>query len=142
MGWFSRAPKYSQKDLVMKMLEGKRFYDQKNYALAKKSFQEYLVMKPVGVYPEMDKDDWMIRMNIVLCNFYLRDYSSAANGCDELLRLNPSFSDAYSIKALSKYKLGAVVEARQLWTRAQHLGSQMATMFDDIEDFRMPGYNE
>jgi hypothetical protein len=63
-------------------------------------------------------------------------------GCDQLLRVNPSFCDAYSFKALAKYKLGSVTEAQQLWSRAQGLGSQMATMFEDIEDFRMPGYNE
>lgn len=139
--FFSEKRHYTEKEIMGKAIQGVFAYKQRNYSQALTHFKEYFELKGYGVYPKLDADDFGMYLNLMLCQFYTKDYQSCLNTCKTIIKLNPNPTDAYMFAALCNYKLGNQSEADKYWQTAKSRGNEIANNFDTLSDVKMQGYN-
>lgn len=142
LAFLTSKPEYTCHQVMAKSIAGVMAYQDKDFTKAATLFAEYFDMKGFGKFPEPDKDDWGMYLNLMLSLFYSKQYRKCIGTCNTLIRINANGSDAYAISALSHYKLGDRAKAMELWQLAKRKGNQIATIFDAIEDVKMQGFND
>lgn len=139
--FFKSKPQYSEIQVAAKAWAGTKAYQEKNFRHAVKMFTEYFEMKGFGHYPRLDADDYRMYMNLMLSQFYCRDYKACKDTCSKIINLRSSASDAYAFSALCSYKLNDKAEADRLWSIAKTKGSQLPSVFASISEVKMEGFN-
>ena len=138
---FFSKPHYSEKEIMAQAIQGVFAYKQKNYAQALTHFKKYFEMKGFGNYPNLDADDFGMNLNVMLCQFYTKDYQSCLETCKTIIKLNPNPSDAYAFSALCHFKMGNQSEAEKYWQTAKIKGNEIANAYESISDVKMQGFN-
>ena len=117
--FFSSKPKYSEREIMAKGMAGVAAYQRRNFRDAAHFFAEYFDMKGVGNYPTLDQDDFQMKMNLMMSNFYIGNYRSSADTCTDIINNLSPTGDTYAFLALSQYKLGNHTEANKNWDIAK-----------------------
>lgn len=138
--FFGSKPQVTEKQVMLKGMMGVGEYQKRNFAGAARHFSEYFDLKGFGKFPRLDADDFRMYLNLMLSQFYARDYRACIKTCEKILKLNPDSCDAYAFTAMSQYKLGNKSEADVKWQKARRLGNQLAEMFEDVSEVKMEGF--
>ena len=138
--FFSGKPQVSEQQLMQKCMQAVGYYQKRDFATAAKYFSEYFDLKGFGRFPRLDADDYRMYLNLMLSQFYSRNYSECIKTCQKILKLNANSKDAYAFIAMSQFKLGYTSEANVNWNRARELGNDLAIIFSSVSDVKMDGF--
>ena len=138
---FKSKPQYSEMQVYAKALAAHEAYKQKDFVKAAKLFSDYFDMKGFGHFPKLDLQDYQMYLNLMLSQFYSKDYISCKKTCEKILHMRSSSGDAYAFSALCSFKMNDKTEANRLWAMAKLNGNEMPMYFENIEDVRMDGFN-
>ena len=138
--FFSGKPQVSEQQLMQKCMPAGGYYQKRDFATAAKYFSEYFDLKGFGRFPRLDADDYRMYLNLMLSQFYSRNYSECIKTCQKILKLNANSKDAYAFIAMSQFKLGYTNEANVNWNRARELGNDLAIIFSSVSDVKMEGF--
>lgn len=138
---FKSKPQYSEMQVYAKAMAAAEAYKQRDFVKATKLFSDYFDMKGFGHFPQLDVHDYRMYLNLMLSQFYSKDYASCKKTCEKLISMRPSSGDAYAFSALCSYKLNDRAEANRLWATAKAKGNEMPVHFENIEDVRMDGFS-
>ena len=136
-----KKQRFSKEQVVLKAYAAKHAYDKKDFPKAAIYFKEYFEMKGYGQFPKLDLTDFRMYLNLMISEFYALNYSSCIKTCDILINLESNASDAYAFSAMSYYKLEKKDTAVKLWELAKQKGNQIASIYENIEDVKMQGFN-
>ena len=139
---FHGRPRYSEIEVAAKAWAGVNAYKAGDFRHAVKMFTEYFKMKGFGNYPRLDADDFRMTLNLMISQFYCRDYRSCKDTCKKLINMHRDSGDPYAFGALCSYKLGDYAEADRMWEIARQNGSQTALIWEHIADVKINGYND
>lgn len=128
-------------EVMAKCMAAVRAYQNQDFNLAAKLFEEYFELKGYGKYPQLDMDDYRMYINLMLSQFYSHDYDSCIKTCEKISSFEPKRGDCYAFKALSLFKLGNASDADFYWERAKLLGSELPSHFSNIRNVKMQGFN-
>ena len=134
-------PQYSEIQVAAKAMAAGEAYKQRDFVRATRLFSEYFDMKGFGHFPQLDVHDYRMYLNLMLSQFYSRDYNACKKTCEKLIGMRSSSGDAYAFSALCSFKLNDRTEANRLWAIAKAKGNEMPVHFENIEDVRMEGFN-
>lgn len=116
------------------------YYQKRDFASAARYFSEYFDLKGFGRFPRLDAEDFRMYLNLMLSQFYSRNYSACIETCHKILKLKPNSGDAYAFIAMSQYKLGNLSESDVNWSKAKSLGNQLASVFSSVSEVKMEGF--
>lgn len=134
-------PTISKEKIILKALAAKHAYDNKDFVKAAVYFRDYFELKGYGQFHELDITDFRMYLNLMISEFYALDYVSCVKTCNILIKIDPNASDAYAFSAMSYYKLDKRDVALKFWIQAKQRGCQIASVFENIEDVKMQGFN-
>ena len=89
--FFSGKPQVSELQLMQKCMQAVGYYQKRDFATAAKYFSEYFDLKGFGRFPRLDADDYRMYLNLMLSQFYSRNYSECIKTCQKILKLNANF---------------------------------------------------
>jgi tetratricopeptide (TPR) repeat protein len=138
--FFGGKPQVTEQQLMLKCMQAVGYYQKRDFASAARYFSEYFDLKGFGRFPRLDADDLRMYLNLMLSQFYSRNYSSCIETCHKILKLKPNSGDAYAFIAMSQYKLGNLSESDVNWSKAKSLGNQLASVFSSVSEVKMEGF--
>jgi len=138
--FFGGKPQVTEQQLMLKCMQAVGYYQKRDFASAARYFSEYFDLKGFGRFPRLDADDFRMYLNLMLSQFYSRNYSSCIETCRKILKLKPNSGDAYAFIAMSQYKLGNSGEANANWAKAKSLGNELASIFSSVSEVKMDGF--
>ena len=127
--FFGGKPQVTEQQLMLKSMQAVGYYQKRDFASAARYFSEYFDLKGFGRFPRLDAEDFRMYLNLMLSQFYSRNYSACIETCHKILKLKPNSGDAYAFIAMSQYKLGNLSESDVNWSKAKSLGNQLASVF-------------
>lgn len=138
--FFGGKPQVTEQQLMLKSMQAVGYYQKRDFASAARYFSEYFDLKGFGRFPRLDAEDFRMYLNLMLSQFYSRNYSACIETCHKILKLKPNSGDAYAFIAMSQYKLGNLSESDVNWSKAKSLGNQLASVFSSVSEVKMEGF--
>ena len=101
-------------------------YKNSEYQKSATAFEEYFEMKKEVPFPELEKDDHLMKLNLANAKQYSSDYPGAISIYKSLSEKHPTWNAPYLMNAICHYKLGHVEESKFLWELARKFGNDVA----------------
>jgi len=132
---FSSSEKL-KKELQTLAANGFIAYKRRDFETASICFYQYLTKKPISKFPEMDKSDDIMYLNLGNAQQYSGKISEAIISFNQCIKKTPDFGGAYLMRAVCHYKLGEIELAQKDWFKASQLGEKHAQKpFETINQF-------
>lgn len=116
----------SKEEIQKQGMEGFIHYKNRDFKKAVIAFEEYFNLKGNGKFPDLDKDDAIMLVNLGNAKQYSLDFQGAINIYDTLIQKTPTWDAPYLMKAVCYYKLGNISNAKTQWELAKRFGNDIA----------------
>jgi len=111
-------------------------YQRGDYESASIYFSQFLKRKPIGKFPEMDKNDHLMLYNLGNCQHFLNNIDNAITIYSNSIKINSTLSIAFLMRSVCYFKKGKIELAKNDWYKSAQLGNERAQEpFESITEF-------
>lgn len=120
-----------------KLFEAIMAYKNMEYQKSATAFEDYFKMKKEVSFPELEKDDHLMKLNLANAKQYSSNYHGAVSIYKSLSKKHPTWNAPYLMNAICQHKLGNIEESKFQWELARRFGNDIAQnpFEEEIEKF-------
>lgn len=116
----------SKEEVQKKAMQSIIHYQNRDFKKAVRSFEEYFEIKGSGNFPDLDRDDAGMLLNLANAKQYSNDLIGAIPIYEILSEKIPTWNAPYLMKSVCLYKLGDTEKSKTQWELARRFGNEMA----------------